>query len=227
MKKLLVTLGVAALVLPAAAKADSEFSIVLQGGAAKYNQSLSGSDVGAAYGARLGIMPTPMLGVEVGYLGSQNNINESLNQGRLASTLKTNEGYGDVRLNILPGEVTPYIFGGYGYTWSTAPRPPASGTAPPIHCPSAVGWKRTSERSSWAAGSSTITCSATSTPAATPSPSTRAAIPTSGRQRSISEHRSAEGFLRGHHPKWCPLFLKRQPHETRRIDSPVRDHGHP
>jgi len=48
MKKLLVTLGVAALVLPAAAKADSEFSIVLQGGAAKYNQSLSGSDVGAA-----------------------------------------------------------------------------------------------------------------------------------------------------------------------------------
>src|SRR5256885_15561462 len=117
MKKLLVTLGVAALVFPAAAKADSEFSIVLQGGAAKYNQSLSGSDVGAAYGARLGIMPTPMLGVEVGYLGSQNNINESLNQGRLASTLKTNEGYGDVRLNILPGEVTPYVFGGYGYTW--------------------------------------------------------------------------------------------------------------
>jgi len=40
-----------------------------------------------------------------------------MNQGRLASTLKTNEGYGDVRLNILPGEVTPYVFGGYGYTW--------------------------------------------------------------------------------------------------------------
>jgi Outer membrane protein beta-barrel domain len=117
MKKLLVTLGVAALVLPSAAMAESEFSIVLQGGAAKYNQSLSGSDVGAAYGARLGILPTPMLGIEVGYLGSQNNINESLNQGRVASTLKTNEGYGDVRLNILPGEVTPYIFGGYGYTW--------------------------------------------------------------------------------------------------------------
>src|SRR5256712_6374697 len=117
MKRLLVALALAALVLPAAALADSEFSIVLQGGATKYNQSLSGSDVGAAYGARLGIMPTPMLGVEVGYLGSQNNINESLNQGRLASTLKTNEGYGDVRLNILPGEFTPYIFGGYGYTW--------------------------------------------------------------------------------------------------------------
>ena len=117
MKKLLTVLAVAALLIPAAAKADSEFSIVVQGGATKYNQSLSGSDVGAAYGARLGLLPTPMLGLELGYLGTQNNINQSLNQGRLASTLKTNEGYADVRLNILPGDVTPYVFGGYGYTW--------------------------------------------------------------------------------------------------------------
>jgi hypothetical protein len=117
MKKLLVALAATALVAPAAAFADSEFSIVLQGGAAKYNQSLSGSDVGAAYGARLGFLPTPMLGLELGYLGTQNNINESLSQGRQASTLRTNEGYADVRLNILPGAVTPYIFGGYGLTW--------------------------------------------------------------------------------------------------------------
>jgi opacity protein-like surface antigen len=117
MKKLLVALAAAALIAPATAMADSEFSIVLEGGAAKYNQSLSGSDVGAAYGARLGILPTPMLGFEIGYLGTQNNISESLNEGRLASTLKTNEGYGDVRLNILPGSVTPYVFGGYGRTW--------------------------------------------------------------------------------------------------------------
>src|SRR5881392_1089195 len=106
MRKLLTVLAVAAVVIPAAAKADSEFSIVVQGGATKYNQSLSGSDIGAAYGARLGILPTPMLGVEVGYLGTQNNINQSLSEGRQASTLKTNEGYADVRLNILPGEVT-------------------------------------------------------------------------------------------------------------------------
>lgn len=117
MKRLLVVLAAATLVAPAAARADSEFSIVVQGGATKYNQSLSGSDIGAAYGARLGILPTPMLGVEVGYLGTQNNINQSLSEGRQASTLKTNEGYADVRLNILPGEVTPYVFGGYGYTW--------------------------------------------------------------------------------------------------------------
>jgi len=117
MRKLLVTLAATAFLVPAAAMADSEFSIMLDGGAAKYNQSLSGSDVGAAYGARLGILPTPMLGVEIGYLGTQNNVNESLSQGRVASTLKTNQGFGDVRLNILPGSVTPYVFGGYGMTW--------------------------------------------------------------------------------------------------------------
>ena len=117
MKKLLVALAAAALLVPAAAMAESEFSIVLQGGAAKYNQSMSGTDTGAAYGARLGLLPTPMLGLELGYLGSMNNVNESLSEGRLASTLKTNEGYADVRLNILPGDLTPYVFGGYGLTW--------------------------------------------------------------------------------------------------------------
>jgi hypothetical protein len=117
MRKLLVALAATALFVPAAAMADSEFSIMLDGGATKYNQSLSGSDIGAAYGARLGLMPTPMLGAELGYLGTQNNINESLSEGRVASTLKTNAGYADVRLNILPGAVTPYVFGGYGLTW--------------------------------------------------------------------------------------------------------------
>jgi len=117
MQRVFVAVAAAALIAPAAAFADSEFSIVLQGGAAKYNQSLSGSDTGAAYGARLGFLPTPMLGLELGYLGTQNNINESLTEGRVASTLKTNEGFADVRLNILPGAFTPYVFGGYGLTW--------------------------------------------------------------------------------------------------------------
>jgi len=57
MKKLLVALAAAALVVPATAMAESEFSIVVQGGAAKYNQSMSGTDTGAAYGARLGMLP--------------------------------------------------------------------------------------------------------------------------------------------------------------------------
>ena len=117
MKTLFVALAAGALAAPAAL-ADSEFSVVLQGGATHYTASLSsGSETGAAYGLRLGMLPTPMLGIEAGYLGTQNNIQESLDIGRMASTLKTNEGYADVRLNILPGDVTPYVFGGYGLTW--------------------------------------------------------------------------------------------------------------
>ena len=116
MKRLLVALAGAVLFAPAV-WADSEFSVVLQGGASHYTQSLSGSDVGAAYGARFGILPTPMLGVELGYLGTQNNVQQSFDTGRVASTIRTNEGYADLRLNILPGAITPYAFGGYGLTW--------------------------------------------------------------------------------------------------------------
>lgn len=117
MKKLTMVLCGLAIAAPAA-MAETEFSVVLQGGASHYNQSLaSGSDTGAAYGARFGLLPTPQLGVELGYLGTQNNINQSLSSGTFSSTLKTNEGYADVRLNIIPLVVTPYIFGGYGYTW--------------------------------------------------------------------------------------------------------------
>lgn len=116
MKKILVALAGAVLFAPGV-WADSEFSVVLQGGASHYTQSLSGSDTGAAYGARFGILPTPLLGVELGYLGTQNNVQQSLEIGRQASTIRTNEGYADLRLNVLPGAITPYVFGGYGLTW--------------------------------------------------------------------------------------------------------------
>jgi len=84
-------------------------------------------------------MPTPMLGVEVGYLGSQNDINESLNQGRWRARSRQRRLWGraaqhpsrELRRTSSAGTATP---------GSTAPRPPASGTAPPIHCPSAVVW---------------------------------------------------------------------------------------
>lgn len=122
MKKIPGALAAACLLAPLAARADSEFSVVLQGGATKYNQSLSsGTDTGAEYGARLGIMPTQIVGFELGYLGSQNNVRDSLNQGRNTGTLRTNGGYGDLRVNVLPGTVTPYVFGGYGLTHFDAP----------------------------------------------------------------------------------------------------------
>jgi opacity protein-like surface antigen len=125
MKQLFGALAAALLLAPLAAKADSEFSIVLEGGATHYTQSLdSGTDTGALYGARLGIMPTAILGFEVGYLGTQNHVRQSLNAGRQTGTLRTNGGYGDVRVNVLPGVLTPYIFGGFGVTHVDAPDSP-------------------------------------------------------------------------------------------------------
>jgi Outer membrane protein beta-barrel domain len=108
----------AALVLVApAAMADSEVSLVLQGGASHYQQALSGSNYGVAYGARLGILPLPFLGVELGYLGTRNDLSVSSDGSVPAATLSTNEGYADLRVNLFPNIVTPYIFGGYGLTW--------------------------------------------------------------------------------------------------------------
>jgi hypothetical protein len=114
MRKLIL----AALVLVApAAMADSEVSLVLQGGASHYQQSLSGSNYGIAYGARLGVMPLSFLGVELGYLGTRNDLSVSSDGSVPAATLSTNEGYADLRVNLFPNVVTPYIFGGYGLTW--------------------------------------------------------------------------------------------------------------
>ena len=121
MYKILAGLAAALLLAPLAAKADSEFSAVLEGGVTHYNQRLSGADLGGDYGLRLGLMPTPVVGVELGYLGSQNNVGQSVNAGHNVGTLRTNGVYADLRVNVLPGVVTPYVFGGYGLTHFDAP----------------------------------------------------------------------------------------------------------
>jgi opacity protein-like surface antigen len=115
MKKILPT-AAALLLLPLAARAESELSLTLQGGAVKYDQALaSPSDLGAEYGVRLGILPTPVLGVEVGYLGSQSNVRDVVNNTS-STRFISNGAYADARVNVLPGNVMPYVFGGFGVT---------------------------------------------------------------------------------------------------------------
>jgi len=115
MKKILLT-AAAILSLPIAARAESELSLTLQGGGVKYDQALAApSDLGAEYGLRLGILPTPALGIEIGYLGSQSNVRDVVNNSS-TTRLITNGAYGDARVNILPGSVMPYVFGGFGVT---------------------------------------------------------------------------------------------------------------
>jgi len=116
MKKILLTAAAALLSLPIAARAESELSLTLQGGGVKYDQALAApSNLGAEYGLRLGILPTPALGVEIGYLGSQSNVRDVVNNSS-TTRLITNGAYGDARINILPGSVMPYVFGGFGVT---------------------------------------------------------------------------------------------------------------
>lgn len=114
--KRIVLAAAAMLLLPLAARAESELALTLQGGGVKYDQALAApSDLGAEYGVRLGIMPWSALGFEIGYLGSQSNVRDVINNSN-TTRLITNGAYGDVRLNILPGSVMPYIFGGAGVT---------------------------------------------------------------------------------------------------------------
>src|SRR5262245_9928511 len=115
MKRILPTVA-ALFLLPLAARAESELSLTLQGGAVKYDQALaSPSDLGAEYGVRFGSMPLPVLGIELGYLGSQSNVRDVVNNSNTTRFI-SNGGYGDVRVNVLPGNIMPYIFGGFGVT---------------------------------------------------------------------------------------------------------------
>jgi hypothetical protein len=114
-KKGLVSLVVASALSPAA-RPESELSVTLHGGGVKYDQALAApSSLGAQYGVRLGLLPTPVVGVEAGYLGSQSNVRDVVN-GIGSTRVVTNGGYADARVNFLPGSVTPYVFGGYGLT---------------------------------------------------------------------------------------------------------------
>lgn len=113
----LAAAAAALLAQPLAARADSEMSVVLQGGATQYNRSLAGAtDVGAEYGLRLGIMPSPIAGLELGYLGSQNHVKAVIDTSGNTQRLITNGVLADLRVNLLPGDVMPYVFGGYGLT---------------------------------------------------------------------------------------------------------------
>src|SRR5881394_1666199 len=61
-------------------------------------------------------MPTPIVGFEIGYLGTQNNVRQTLATSGDNERLVTNGGNADLRINVLPDAITPYIFGGYGLT---------------------------------------------------------------------------------------------------------------
>lgn len=88
-------------------------------GVSDYNRDLNRVvDPGVGYGARVDLSPLRNVGLELGYSGAVNEIDESLSaDGRLI----TNAVGGNLRLNLvppdreLPANLRPFVFGGAFY----------------------------------------------------------------------------------------------------------------
>lgn len=105
-----LALGVAVLALAGASTAGAQAGLEVQagGGLADYNRGLAAdTGVGPAWTAGLSINPFPVLGVELTYLGSRVEYGD-------AGAIRQNGGNAAVRLNLSPGLVTPFVFGGLG-----------------------------------------------------------------------------------------------------------------
>src|SRR5438477_4007488 len=107
MRKAILAAAALLAAIPLAARAESEVSVVIQGGGVQYNRDLAGAtDLGVGYGARVAIMPDPIIGVEIGYLGSENAVKQTAATVGTNERLVTNGALADLRVNVLPGSIT-------------------------------------------------------------------------------------------------------------------------
>jgi len=137
MRRTLTALAAAALALPCVAHAQARYDeprfiepeekagpkmtlgVMGEIGLDDYARDLNHDvDAGVGYGARVDLSPSRNFGLELGYHGAVNNMNDKLtSDGRLI----TNQFGGDLRINIvppdrdLPGQLRPYVFGGAYY----------------------------------------------------------------------------------------------------------------
>lgn len=106
----LLALSILALASPKA-EAQAGLGLEVGGGVSDYTRGLGpGTDVGPAWGAQMNVMPTPVLGIELGYLGSHVNYSGDAGSGSIAQ----NGGSASLRVNVLTGRVQPFLFGGIG-----------------------------------------------------------------------------------------------------------------
>lgn len=71
------------------------------------------TDLGGGWNVRVGILTRFLLNLELQYVGSAQQINAvGLDNDAI---LLSNGGEANLRLNIFPGMVQPYVFGGIGY----------------------------------------------------------------------------------------------------------------
>jgi len=108
LRPLALVTGWLALLLGAAtpARADSSFSLGVEGGVMEFDSRASLGAAGAAWGVRGGIGVLGPTRLEARYLSS----------GHDQSSVR--EGDAQLRVSLLPGGAAPYLFGGIGFRQS-------------------------------------------------------------------------------------------------------------
>jgi hypothetical protein len=98
--------------------ANQGLSVALQGGVAGFTSTLAPRiEPGGGWGLLVAAQPTPIVGLELSYLGASNYIDDPLAGG--SSRLIRTAGQADVKFSLLPRAVEPYLFGGIGLNRAT------------------------------------------------------------------------------------------------------------
>jgi hypothetical protein len=98
--------------------APGEASINIGGGVADFvgSSMRTATEVGAGWDARVTFGTRSLVAFEAGYAGTYNKLQSPVEgPGSVAPYLVNNSVDGDLRLNLLPFRVQPYVFGGVGY----------------------------------------------------------------------------------------------------------------
>jgi hypothetical protein len=89
-------------------------SVMVGGGVEGYTRDLAPQiDVGVTYGVALGLQPTRILGLELGYSGAVNELDSRSGTGR---DLVRNGAYAAATVSPFPLKVRPYVMGGLGFS---------------------------------------------------------------------------------------------------------------
>lgn len=98
--------------------ANQGLSVALQGGVAGYTSKLAPRiEPGGGWGLLVAAQPTPIIGLELSYLGASNYIDDPLAGG--GSRIVRTAGQADIKFSLLPRAVEPYLFGGIGLNRAT------------------------------------------------------------------------------------------------------------
>ncbi len=109
---------------PSEKKQESEhnrmgLTVTANGGVEGYTSSLAPRiNPGPAWGVTIGAMPTNIVGLELNYAGATNSVDDPA-VGDANTRIVRNGGSANVRVNLLPTPLAPFVFAGAGINWAT------------------------------------------------------------------------------------------------------------